>query len=285
MPMRNENGHESTLDRAIDHVVHQMMQVDPRPDLRQRVLGRLNDPPRGNQWIGFGVLATAAALVLVFATMIDPSSETQPASPGPVAVQSSATPGVPPQGPQTADDKPATLASPPIETARRPEPSPESIFGPRTDRVRGATVTAPLQGQGATGKPGGKDAAAQAPAQLANLKLEVTISDDREGVATPPKTVSLVTADRQWGRSRSTGPHAVLNVDARMEILNDGRIRVQMTLEYRPSAQPAEKQPLSSTTKTISAIVDEGKALSVSESADPASNRTVKVEIRVTRLT
>ena len=291
--MSNDDRGESTLDRAIDHAVREMMHVDPRPGLRQRVLHRLNDrPPRG-AWLRVGALTTAATLVVVlFATTIERRSELQPASPGQVAVQSSAPGALPPE-PPTADEKPETASPPPVETATRAEPKPESIFGPRTDRVRGASTpnadgpiaVSPLQSQGSTKLEGPQAPSPnRAAAQLANLKLDVTITDEREGVSTLPKTVSIVTADRQWGRSRSSGPHAVLNVDAQPEILGDGRIRVQLTVEYQPRVQAGEKAPLSSMTRSITAIVDEGTRLNVSQSADPASNRTVRVDLVATRL-
>ena len=278
--MRNDNGRDSTLDRAIDHVVHQMVQVDPRPGLRQRVLHRLNDRPSRRGWIGLGALATAAMMVLVFATTVDRRSETQPADPHQVAVQSSAAPGALPPDAQTADET-GTAPKPPQETAKRSEPTPESIFGPRTSQVRGASTPRGGQAQGAAVKPEKKDDPA---AQLANVKLDVTIRDEREGVSSTPKTVSFVTADRQWGRSESTSPQAVLNVDAHAEILNDGRIRVRMSLKYAPSARPADQPLISAMSRTINTILEDGKPLNVSESTDPASSRTVKVEIRATRV-
>lgn len=299
--MSNDDRGESTLDRAIDHAVREMMHVDPRPGLRQRVLHRLNDRPQRGTWLRVGALATAATLaVVLFATTIERRSELQPASPGQVAVQSSAPGALPPE-PPTADEKPETASPPPVETATRAEPKPESIFGPRTDRVRGASTpnpevtdplrpagpiaVSPLQSQGSTKLEGPQaPSPTRAGAQLANLKLDVTITDEREGVSTLPKTVSIVTADRQWGRSRSSGPHAVLNVDAQPEILGDGRIRVQLTVEYQPRVQAGEKAPLSSMTRSITAIVDEGTRLNVSQSADPASNRTVRVDLVATRL-
>jgi hypothetical protein len=298
--MSNDDRGASTLDRVIDHAVREMMHVDPRPGLRQRVLHRLNDRPQRGGWLGVGALATAATLaVILVGITIDPS-EPQPASPGQVAVQSSAPGALPPE-PPTADEKPETVPPAPVETATRAEPTPESVFGPRTDRVRGASTpgpevtdplrpvgpiaVSPLQRQGSSKPEGAQTAApARTAAQLANLKLDVTITDEREGVSLPPKTVTIVTADRHWGRSRSSGPHAVLNVDAQPEILADGRIRVQLTVEYQPRVQAGEKGPLSSMTRTITAIVDEGTRLNVSQSADPASNRTVRVDLLAARL-
>lgn len=290
--MSNDDGRRSTLDRAIDHAVHDMMQVDPRPGLRQRVLHRLQDTPHRRGWFGAGALATAAVLVVLFATTLDRRSELQPAPPGQAAVVPSAEPGTPIPGPQTADDKPELTPPSPAAAAKRVAPTPESIFGPRTDQVRGASTgapapssqtgavaVAPLQAPASGTKPeSGKEPASVA--QLTNLKLDITITDDREGVETTPKTVSLVTADRQRGRLRSSAARAVLNVDAHPEILGDGRIRVFMTIDYRAVPQTGDKQPLASVEKTITAILEEGKTLNVSKTTDPGTNRTVTVDVK-----
>jgi hypothetical protein len=274
MPMSNDNGPGSTLDGAIDHAVREMMQVDPRPGLRQRVLNRLNEPARPGRWIGVGALAAAATLLLTFVTTMDRSPEVQPVPPGQVAVQPSAEPGALPPGPQAADDGRDKTPAPVVETARGAEPAPESIFGPRSNQVRGASVPRGVSSAAGT----------QTPARASNLTLVVTITDQRDGVTTAPKTVSMVVTDRQWGRLRSKGDETLLNVDARPEVLPDGRIRVGLTIEYRAAREAADKHPIPTMTKTLSAIVENGKTLTLSESTDPASHRTVKVDVKATLL-
>lgn len=130
------------------------------------------------------------------------------------------------------------------------------------------------------------------PSQAVNLRLELTITDQRGSAAATPKTVTMVVADRYLGRIRTSGNVRVgggyqpitLNVDAQPEILKDGRIRVQVTLEYR--AQTAEgtqeeNQP-SNLTESFNVILDDGKPMLVSQSADPGSDRRVKVEMKAT---
>ena len=128
------------------------------------------------------------------------------------------------------------------------------------------------------------------PAQLANLRLELTITDQRGPAPASPKTVSMLVADRYNGRIRTSGYVRVgaghqpitLNVDAQPEMLKDGRIRVQVSFEYR--AQTAEgtqedNQP-SNLTEAFNVILEDGKPLLVSQSADPASDRKVRVDLK-----
>lgn len=265
--MSSEPGHNTSLDDAIEHVVRDMMHVDPRPGLRLRVHHRMSQPPQHRGWVGLGALASAALVVLMFVLANDRSSELQPVSPQQAAVESSPTPGGNPPGSVTPNPKPEGVPASPVETARTAEPAPESIFGPRDQKVRGASTASPT-----TTEP------------LANLRLDVTVTDDRKGVTTAPQAVSLVTADRQRGRVLASAAHAVLQVDAQPEILPDGRIRVHMTVSYQAVQQPGERSKPASLEKSITAIVDEGKTQNVSQSADAASQRTVTVEIKATRL-
>lgn len=62
--------HDSRIDRAIDRAVREMVQVDPRPGLRRRVLRRLEADPRPWPRIGLRYASVAAALAIVIATVI-----------------------------------------------------------------------------------------------------------------------------------------------------------------------------------------------------------------------
>ena len=129
-------------------------------------------------------------------------------------------------------------------------------------------------------------------AQLSNLRLELTVTDQRGAAPTSPKTVTMLVADRSNGRVRTSGSVRVgggyqpvtLNVDAQPEILKDGRIKVQVSLEYR--AQTAEgtqedNQP-SNLSESFNVILDDGKSMLVTQSADPASDRKVRVDMKAT---
>jgi hypothetical protein len=124
------------------------------------------------------------------------------------------------------------------------------------------------------------------PAQLVNVRLELTIADQRGDAAPMSKTVTTVVADRESGRIRTEGRDAAnrmvtLNVDSRAEIVREGRVRVSVTLEYRPQSEIGGIMPI---TESLTAILDDGKPLVVSQSADPASDRKVRVELKATIL-
>jgi hypothetical protein len=131
--------------------------------------------------------------------------------------------------------------------------------------------------------------------QIANVRLEVTIVDQRSSGQPTTKTVSLVLADRAEGRIRTTGEvrvppgnirPVVLNVDAHPVFTRDGRVRAHVTLEYKPVAGEAttEEQALTTISETFAVILDDGKPLVVSQSADPTTDRRVRVEVKATIL-
>jgi hypothetical protein len=111
--------------------------------------------------------------------------------------------------------------------------------------------------------------------QVVNIKFDLTISDQTGSAEAAKKLVSLLVADRQTGYVRSTassertGP-VRLNVDARPQILPTGNIRVMLSLEY-PSISQA-----------LTVIVEPGKSIVLTQTADPLSDRKVTVEMRAT---
>ena len=131
--------------------------------------------------------------------------------------------------------------------------------------------------------------AAEAPAttrpgpQLANVRIELTIVDQRGDITAAPKAVTMVIEDRQNARIRTGRGNATLNLDARPEILREGRIRVMLTLEYTPQDGPDRASPLP-IQESITALADDGKALVVSLSADPTGDRKVRLELKATIL-
>ena len=138
--------------------------------------------------------------------------------------------------------------------------------------------------QAATPKPAAPDQSQglppRNPAQIANIRIELTITDQRTDVQTTPKTVTLLVEDRQSGRIRTGRNNVVLNVDARPEIVRDNRVRVLLSLEYTP--QDTEKTSPMAMSQTVAALLEDGKPLVVSQSADPSSDRKVRVEVKAT---
>jgi hypothetical protein len=132
------------------------------------------------------------------------------------------------------------------------------------------------------------------PEPSANIRIDLAISDQRGTTAPITKIVTMTMMDTGSGRIRTGGDvrtplgfrPVTLNVDAQPRIHKDGKIRVDLTIEYRPTA--AESDTEQSTTPTInesiSVLLDDGKSLLISQSADPATDRKVKVEVKASIL-
>jgi len=120
------------------------------------------------------------------------------------------------------------------------------------------------------------------------------ITDQRAGGAPVKKTVSVIVGDQQNGmiRSESLIPNiglVPLHIDAEPEILADGRIRLRFGLNYD---LPIDGQPAStpdhvaktSVRESVALILESGKSLLVTQSADPVGDRQVMVEVKATVL-
>ena len=149
--------------------------------------------------------------------------------------------------------------------------------------LAGLLLPVPLPAQeGATQRPAADAPATTRPGpQLANVRIELTIVDQRGDITAAPKAITMVVEDRQNARIRTGRANATLNLDARSEILREGRIRVMLTLEYTPQDGPDRASPLP-IQESITALVDDGKALTVSLSADPSSDRKVRLDVKAT---
>jgi len=131
--------------------------------------------------------------------------------------------------------------------------------------------------------------------QPVNVKVEVTITDQRGGLAPVTKAVTVVTADNMSGYIR-TEAHAMglgsvpLNVDAEPFILPDGKIRLRVNLQYDlPASQEALADHLKTGTiagtsihESLSLVVVSGQGVVAAQSSDPISDRQVTVEVKAT---
>jgi len=89
----------------------------------------------------------------------------------------------------------------------------------------------------------------------------------------------------------------ILNVDARPTLVGTNRARVEMTIEYRPADEiviPNNGPPTSVPTsrrdpqaiapninESLAVILEDGKSMLISQSADPVTDRKVKVEAKL----
>ncbi|MEX2270927.1 MAG: hypothetical protein WD690_05625 [Vicinamibacterales bacterium] len=149
--------------------------------------------------------------------------------------------------------------------------------------------------------------------QATNVRLDITINDQSAAGQPIRKTISLLIADGEGGRVRSTGtltqqyvgPGMVtpdgkpiisvrpvgevqLNVDAHVKLLAEDRIRTGITLEYTPGGAaplPADTavthSPLN---QSVTVILTNGKPLVITQAADPLSDRKITVEVTGTIL-
>ena len=132
---------------------------------------------------------------------------------------------------------------------------------------------------------------------LTNVQLELTLTDQTGTGAPDKKTVSMVVSSGNWGKIRSAGsvrpigdaPFGVdLNVDARPFVAVEGQIQLELTLNYSPlgSTAPGRDSATARTglNQSLTVVLQNGKPLIISQSADPVSDRKVVVEVKATVL-
>jgi hypothetical protein len=129
--------------------------------------------------------------------------------------------------------------------------------------------------------------------QPINVRVDLTITEQTGSTPATVKTISILAADNNSGRIRSYGgtKFGELNVDVRPRVLQGDRLLVGLVVEYRPTGAlqtlvtppgkdgDTERPGLS---ESLTVILQDGKPLVVSQSADPNSDRKVKLEIRAT---
>ena len=136
--------------------------------------------------------------------------------------------------------------------------------------------------------------------QPLNVKVELTITDQRGGNPIFKKTVTVVTADGMGGFIRSTARYqsigdVPLNVDTQPRLLSDGKIRVNVNLQYDlpaivDSADTRSEErragPLTKTSihENLSLVLENGKSIVAAQSADPVGDRQVLIEVKATVL-
>jgi hypothetical protein len=135
--------------------------------------------------------------------------------------------------------------------------------------------------------------------QPVNIKVDFTLTDQRNGGPAVKRTVSIVVADGRTGQIRSQSDvigisgGVPLNIDTAPELLSDGKIRLGFNLQYdwpAPLDQTDRNAPprgtLMKTAMHDSAtlIVESGKTMTAAQSADPIGDRQVTVEVKATIL-
>jgi hypothetical protein len=139
----------------------------------------------------------------------------------------------------------------------------------------------------------GPGSQAPTPAIPANIRLDLAITDTYGG-SPLKKTVTMLIRSGQNSRIRTSnnlaGWEVKLNVDAtvrshRVTPNGPSFIEAQVTFEYTPAQQPAfegARTPPAQLHESIDVVLLDGKPLVVSQSADPATDRRVTVELTAT---
>lgn len=119
-----------------------------------------------------------------------------------------------------------------------------------------------------------------------NIKLDLALTDNYTG-AVVTKNVSLLMLQGNGGMIRTGNGFANLNVDAVAAAYQNGMVSVKLTFEYlaaQPKDGPLAGARVPTLNESITIVLQDGKPLLVSQSADPTTDRKVTVEVTATIL-
>ena len=174
-----------------------------------------------------------------------------------------------------------------------PAPQPRGRSGAPTTEAPRPRVATPAAETPQAAAP----AAAERPrreGQPLNIKVDLTLTDQRGGSPAIKRTVTVLAADGYTGSIRTqsqviqVGP-VPLNVDASPTLLADGKIRLSINLQYDWPAPTETSSPRGTVVSTslhdqLMMILESGKPMIVAQSADPVGERQVTVEVKATIL-
>jgi hypothetical protein len=131
----------ASLDRAIDHALREIVQVDPPDRLGERVMARIasneSRAPKRFAYAAVGVGLAAAAVILLAVFLRSPSTA--------VRVDDVATSAPPPPKSAAAATSRATVEDPPANAAARPAAPPAPRRTVRAASVETTGTIAPLE--------------------------------------------------------------------------------------------------------------------------------------------
>jgi hypothetical protein len=216
--------------------------------------------------------ALLSSAVSVAAQQTTPPATTPPSTTPP----SASAPSTKPPAAPTPTSRPGVARTTRASTPTAPTPAGEKVpasAAPQTTPPRTSAPSTPRSYEAPTPP---KEASWQ------NVRLDVKISD----TVNPDggKTVTFVCMDGHNGQVRSQSGDGLINIDAKPTVRADGRIWVQLTIEYRPELTAQQTQQSGSSrvagfSESLSVVVTDGKPMVASQSADPKSDRKVSVEI------
>ena len=131
-----------------------------------------------------------------------------------------------------------------------------------------------------------------------NVRVELTISDQRGDGPPERKQVSMIVSETSWGKIRThattrppsptAGPNmdVALNVDARPFITTGGQIQLELVVNYNPLDETNKAGLVRPTelNQSMTVVLQSGKPLVVAQAADPLVDRKMIVEVVATIL-
>jgi hypothetical protein len=128
--------------------------------------------------------------------------------------------------------------------------------------------------------------------QLANVRLDVKITERRGSGEPVTKLVSMTVADTEQGKIRSlaepppggNSTSVPLHVDGR-PVIEGNRVRLHISLDYTAD-RPVDASAKSTLNvkEDLSVILENGRALTIADAVDPMGDRRVQVEVTATIL-
>jgi len=211
------------------------------------------------------------------------------ASAGPA--QSTAPAPLPHRGGDPTQPAPGTPA-PAVATIPNAPAAPSTAQTPAARPASPAPAAAPAHPAAPAAQPGSAALLPTRPhGQLANVRVEVTVSD-QVGTGTPvAKTLSVTVADGDTSSVRYSGEvptpgsglqPAAFSLDAWPRILDGGRLRLQIGVDYNVVDASSERGPKNQVRFRQEVILESGRPLVISQSSDPMSDRKVTVEVKAT---
>jgi hypothetical protein len=157
----------------------------------------------------------------------------------------------------------SAAAQQPAPAPPKPPPAPSAPAAPQPTRV-----SVPVLGQSV------------------NIRLDVSVSDQKDALATPPKTLMVMLADGALGQTRGAFEDRSISVDATPTILGD---RIRLTLRVVSSLDrvvvgPGTPQPDTTLNwqNSFSLLLESGKPMLAFETSDPTTKRKLSIEVKAT---
>ena len=191
-----------------------------------------------------------------------------------------------------------TMFASPVQGQQAPQPARANTMRPMALPPGGLVAPVPAQGQATTPpavaprpetpRAPGISTPGNMPLGPVNIKLDLAITDNVGGTPVK-KSVSLLILNGNNGmiRTSNSQANALLNVDAVASAYQNGAVSLRLTFEYVPalikdSDGRASQAPRLN--ESITVVLQDGKPLMVSQSADPATDRKVTAELTATIL-